>query len=551
MNESVSPRAVGALLCALVALLGILFLPRRAAAIPVFANGQGGANCALCHTVVPRLNGYGRYVLATNFSRGLNRHLQMMQNRSLPVALEATANASHPAPSGLPTLSSSLVQWLSAGFLGKDFSYFATVPMVSGGFPSASVDQLWIADNGLDRGHGSLQVGRFATPLFAPWISQPLSLSGYGIASMQVGSNAATIADNRWGASYTQVGANDVIGNIAYLSGNGALERAFTPGDEGSAWSASVMYLSPEKHWSGGVATLLGSLPNSGGAIDRYTREIALASYSVGRFNFLAIGTIGHDTLPLALSTESSTSKAYSLETIYAARPWLHLDTRYERTNDGLGNASVNYIVDAALNLRPNIVLTVEDLARAGATPITQYQLLWAGPWFRNRMPPGTMQPAPDLRGLSAARARAIENGRSIFYTGKDLDGVRIHGPDPLRVYQSCAVCHQPTGTGGVRLPDGAISAELGPHAHMRDNMSATSNASAMAGMPGMPGMAGMPGMTSASHPWSVADFERAISHGIDNTGMALSPVMPRWQMSKRDLHDIALYVLTQLHPHG
>ncbi|MGC8484998.1 MAG: hypothetical protein ACP5O6_05120 [Candidatus Baltobacteraceae bacterium] len=516
---------------ALAILASAFLLPPCALAVPVFANGQGGANCALCHTVVPQLNGYGRYVLMTNFSRGLNRHLQMMQGRSLPVALEATVNASRPTPAGLPALSSSLVQWLSAGFLGKDVSYFATVPVVSGGFPAASVDQLWVADNALDRGHGSLQIGRFPTPIFAPWISQPLSLSGYGIASMQIGSNAATLADNRWGASYTQVGANGLIGNVAYLAGNGPLENAFATETEGNAWSASLQFLSPEKHWSGGIATLFGSIFNAGGAIDRYTREAGLLSYDIGRFNLLAIGTLGHDTQPLPLSLASSSSKAYAFETIYAPLTWIHLDTRYERTNDGLGNATTNYIFDLALNLRPNVVLTVEDLARAGGTPITQYQLLWAGPWFRNRMPPGTMQPPPDIHGLSAARARAIENGRSIFYTGKDLNGVRIHGPDPLRVYQSCAVCHQPSGVGGVRLPDGAISAELGPHAHMLDNMGVSSAANAKR--------------------WSLTDFERAISHGVDNTGMALSPVMPRWQMSKRDLHDIALYVLTQLDPHG
>lgn len=536
---------------ALVVLTSACLLPLRASAVPVFANGQGGANCALCHTVVPQLNRYGRYVLMTNFSRGLNRHLQMMQNRSLPLALEATAYASHPAPTGLPALSSSLVQWLSAGFLGKEVSYFASVPMVSGGFPASSVDQLWVADNAFARGNGSLQIGRFATPIFAPWISQSLSLSGYGIASMQVGSNAATLADNRWGASYTQVGANGLIGNVAYLAGNAPLENALSTTAEGTAWSASLQFLSPEKHWSGGLATLVGSNPQSDGTIDRYSREAALASYDIGRFDLLAIGTIGHDTRPLPLSNANSTSKAYSLETVYAARSWLHLDTRYERINDGLGNVTANYIFDVALDLRPNLVLTVEDLARPGATPIAQYQLLWAGPWFRNRMPPGTMQPAPSLQGLSAARARALENGRSIFYTGKDLAGVRIHGPDPLRVYQSCAVCHQPTGVGGVRLPDGAISAQLGPHAHMRDNMGVSSEANAMAGMPGMPGMAGMPGMSAPAKRWSIADFERAISQGVDNMGMTLSPVMPRWQMSKRDLHDISLYVLTQLHPHG
>jgi len=40
--------------------------------------------------------------------------------------------------------------------------------------------------------------------------------------------------------------------------------------------------------------------------------------------------------------------------------------------------------------------------------------------------------------------------------------------------------------------------------------------------------------------------LERAISTGIDNTGAPLNPVMPRWQLSKQDLHAVAYYVLTE-----
>ncbi len=168
---------------------------------------------------------------------------------------------------------------------------------------------------------------------------------------------------------------------------------------------------------------------------------------------------------------------------------------------------------------------------------MTQYQLLWAGPWYRDRMPPGTMQPSVTEAGDSTSRARALANGRSIYYSGKDLRGVRIRSSDPQRVYQSCAVCHQPTGAGGVRLADGAISAALGPQAHMRDSMGTETSSNTM------------PGMSAAQPSWTLDEYERAISQGVDTMGMTLSPVMPRWKMSKRDLHDIALYVLTQLHP--
>ena len=125
---------------------------------------------------------------------------------------------------------------------------------------------------------------------------------------------------------------------------------------------------------------------------------------------------------------------------------------------------------------------------------------------------------------------QSITNGRSIYFTGKDMEGTRITTANPSRFYQSCAVCHGPDGAGGVRLADGAVSAKLGSHAHMLDQM------------------ASMDSMKKEMTPWTVALFERAISTGVDENGEKLSPVMPTWKMSKRDLHDIALYILTQIH---
>ncbi len=208
----------------------------------------------------------------TNFSKGLNKHLQMMQNRSLPAALEVTGNASNPSDPMLPSVYSALVQFLSGGFVGPYVSYFASVPVVTGGFPANSVDQVWGAYNGFSHGNGSLQIGRFPTPIFAPWTSQSLSLSGYGVATLPVGLNASTLADNRWGASYTQFGHLGLIGNVSYLNGTGPLERAFSNGAEGTAWTGSLQYLSPESRWSGGFAGLRGSYPLPSGATDSYTR---------------------------------------------------------------------------------------------------------------------------------------------------------------------------------------------------------------------------------------------------------------------------------------
>ncbi len=114
--------------------------------------------------------------------------------------------------------------------------------------------------------------------------------------------------------------------------------------------------------------------------------------------------------------------------------------------------------------------------------------------------------------------SNAIANGRAVFQTGRDLGGTQIvaqHKP----LFSSCAACHAANGAGGHHFTDGAVSADLRHKALVTDQR----------------------------HPYTPATLQRAISTGIDNEGKPLDPVMPRWKLSKRDLHDVALYVLTQL----
>lgn len=116
------------------------------------------------------------------------------------------------------------------------------------------------------------------------------------------------------------------------------------------------------------------------------------------------------------------------------------------------------------------------------------------------------------------AMADALANGRAIFMTGRDLAGRRIAAfPRPLG--SSCMQCHRANGAGGVHLPGGAVSADLRHKALISEQ----------------------------DHPYTVALLERAISTGIDNDGDKLNPVMPRWKMSKTDLHDVAEYVYKTL----
>jgi mono/diheme cytochrome c family protein len=115
----------------------------------------------------------------------------------------------------------------------------------------------------------------------------------------------------------------------------------------------------------------------------------------------------------------------------------------------------------------------------------------------------------------TTATVSPLENGRLIFQTGKDSAGVQIAAQPPA-LYNRCAACHRANGAGGMRFPDGAVSADL-RHA----------------------------ALAQGPHPYTLPLLERAISTGIDNDGKPLDKVMPRWRLSRRDLHDVALYVLT------
>lgn len=125
-----------------------------------------------------------------------------------------------------------------------------------------------------------------------------------------------------------------------------------------------------------------------------------------------------------------------------------------------------------------------------------------------------TASPGASPAGMTAYSPLA--NGRQIFLRGRDLDGVRITA-SPAALRPSCAACHGATGAGGMHITGSAVSADLRHKALVTDQ----------------------------KPPYTVALLERAISTGIDNTGQPLNPVMPRWKMSKRDLHDVAQYVLT------
>jgi mono/diheme cytochrome c family protein len=116
----------------------------------------------------------------------------------------------------------------------------------------------------------------------------------------------------------------------------------------------------------------------------------------------------------------------------------------------------------------------------------------------------------------ATAASQALANGKAIFQTGIDLQGKHISA-QPAAMMPRCAACHYADGHGGMHLPGGAVSADVRSRVLVKKEQP----------------------------PYTLALLERAISTGVDNKGAHLDKVMPRWQLSKTDLHDVAAYVLT------
>jgi cytochrome c oxidase subunit 2 len=118
----------------------------------------------------------------------------------------------------------------------------------------------------------------------------------------------------------------------------------------------------------------------------------------------------------------------------------------------------------------------------------------------------------------SPASFNYLADGRSIFQTGRNIEGVQITAQSaPL--FNKCSACHRADGSGGIHLIGGAVGADLRHRALVTDQ----------------------------KHPYSLALLERAISTGVDSDGQQLNLAMPRWRLSQRDIQAVAQYVLTQL----
>jgi hypothetical protein len=372
-------RATVLIVGGVVAVAIVLESMRPTQAMPPFAQAYG-INCEVCHSSVPGLNAYGRYVQRTGYASLDPNVVHGVNPLWVNEALVTDTQGSMPGKIQTGNLSVH-----GAGYLGSDITFHLHQWVVQNN-QLGGTDTIWLTYNNLLHRDAHLYVGKLEDPAPSSF-SQWFELTGYNPPSMTVGEHAYELASNRWGTKLGYVRPGYVV-EAAWLGPGGDLNSAFdftTPTDKTFQYRAA--YANANKPFEAGVYGAAGSWPLSDGTYDHYT---TLAPYveidpQHGLPGLFAMYQWNNDP-----NAGPGFGPAHSFGyTIDLYRPFLEnkvmLGARYETTNDGLGT-QINYgYVDLGILLSRHVasnnanalILNGEMNMTTGSTPGWRAQLQW------------------------------------------------------------------------------------------------------------------------------------------------------------------------------
>lgn len=375
-------------------LAAAFFTSARAQALPNFAEAYG-VQCSTCHTTVPQLNAYGRYVQRTGYA-ALSRDLIKTK---IPVSIQVAPSFDTSSGSGR----------IEAGNAAAHFAGYIT-PSIT-----AHIHQ-WLAEDGETGGLDTMQLAYnfkndlhlFAGKLSALPVPAPFSngsdLSPYASAELQVGEHVYQSDMMRWGAALSYVGPK-VYTQVAWFGANNDWDGASDySADTEKTLQYIAAYADPGQPFEAGVFGSVGSLPLAEGGADHYNTIAAYVQRDPGpRFvpGVFAVYQFGNDSnsgnpdlaamsagrhaavhlrrpfdgmdpvTPMITPAHSRTFTIEGYEPFFNGNMILGL--RKEMTDDGLGTVTNTAAVDL------------------GITPIPRYQYLHL--YFEGSTQPG-MGPA-------------------------------------------------------------------------------------------------------------------------------------------------------------
>lgn len=333
--------------------------PAVAQAMPVFAKAYG-VQCSTCHTVVPALNAYGRYLQRTGYA-SLNRDvLKTVAPFWIGEQVNGDSTGGVSDISATHTSSFGNLALHGAGYLAQNWTFHVQQWLLANDDTGGTLDTAWVTYNNLFHHDGHLFIGKYEAPAPSAF-SQWFDISAFATPEITVGEHAYQLDGNRWGAklAYTH-GALDAEAGWAGSS-NGLVSAAdfsTAPGtDKTFQWKLASAHA--DQPLEIGAYGSIGSYVVSTGAVDRYTSFAGYLQRDPQPHavpGVLGIYQIGNDTNP-GLDTNgnqlpSARSRAFTAE-LY--EPLFGngalIGVRDEYTNDGLGNPAHYQNVDFAFNV--------------------------------------------------------------------------------------------------------------------------------------------------------------------------------------------------------
>lgn len=351
-----------------------------AAAMPNFAQSYG-LDCKACHTEVPALNAYGRYVQRTQYA-ALD---PATVNKAVPIWVGESATYDSSAGPPYKTEFGNL-ELHADGFAGNDVTFHIQQWLVQGGQPGG-LDTAWFSYNNLLDGKGHIVLGKMPapSPSFFGFFSD---LSPFGPAGAAIGEHGLTLDSNLWGAKFAYTPLNYVAEIGWYGSGadlNGLTDFA-PPNGRSVQWRAA--YANPKKPFEAGFYGSFGRYPLSTGNLDPYSQVGIYAQRDpVGDVpGILALYQVGNDGDAGLDGNGNPLGAAHSSGySVGLYRPifkhWENmLSVRAEGLSDGLGNVTHGGNIDYSFRIYKYLHAFVEAGLAQNSTPAWRYQLWWTTP---------------------------------------------------------------------------------------------------------------------------------------------------------------------------
>ncbi|MEO6912465.1 MAG: hypothetical protein ABI182_00415 [Candidatus Baltobacteraceae bacterium] len=337
--------------------------------------------CSVCHTQVPALNAYGRYVQRTGYA-SLDVHTL---HRSTPFWVGESANYSHNSQDSNPprTEFGNLALHAAGAFDGN--TTFHVQQWITQNGQSGGVDTAWITYNNLLHRDGHLFVGKMPGTTASP-LSQWFDIASFATPELTVGEHVYQNDGNRWGAKFNYV-KNSLDAEIGYFGAGGDLGGVGVYSqDTEKTLQWRVAHSNPEQPLEYGVMGARGSLPLAEGGFDQYSSFTPYVQRDpVGKFPGIFTmyqlgydGNAGQDALGNPLG--AARSNAATIEVYEPVGEKVLISFRKEFQNDGLGTRGQSGNIDFAYHIAPYLHLYVESALQQNTTPTWKYMLWWTMP---------------------------------------------------------------------------------------------------------------------------------------------------------------------------